>query len=113
MHVTIVQETRKLDEIKILIDYRMTWDALFINTDYDGSNYEGWDFYVQSDTLYSVESDYDYILASGGRNGHPAGIEADDLIPATGITVGRIRKLEPGVIRLYRILPLTKCVILS
>lgn len=70
----------------------VSFDALFINTSFTpGSDYEGWDYYVESissssSAMYSVDEEaYSYKLATRpyaglhGRWGHPAGIVTDDL----------------------------------
>ena len=76
---------------------RQLFDSLFINTDFgDGdTNIEGWDYFVHSggnghagDTsgtvpgegLFEVSDTYNYTFnASGGRVGHPNGIDASSL----------------------------------
>ena len=88
-----------LQLIKIEVSERQVWDSLFINADWNGSDYETWDYYVRDDTLddntdgsfYAVSSEYDYLYATNpggwtGRWGHPAGIEPDDLTSSSGLT---------------------------
>ena len=77
-----------LDKVEIWIENRILWDALFINADWTGaiSDWESWDYYVTDGVLFSVGDDYDYIDATNGRNGHPAGLE-NDLTPICPISV--------------------------
>ena len=78
--------TGYLDKIEINVTDRQTWDTLFINNDYDTSNYEAWDYYVRSGLLYVVDEDnYSYLNATNsggltGRWGHPSGIVDDDYL---------------------------------
>lgn len=68
------------------------WDSLFINTSYDGSNWDAWDFWVEdtaednSDggTMYSINASYAYSLTDNNdypgwivREGNPNGIKDD------------------------------------
>lgn len=88
--VTFDDTTRKLEQVSVIFDERRTkWDSLFINSDWDGtgSDWGSWDYLVRSgdkyhswtNGLYSVDDSYDYTLSTGGRKGHPNGIEYDDM----------------------------------
>lgn len=106
MDVTWNDTTGNLQTIVINLSTttRQLFDSLFINTDYgDGdTDWEGWDYFVHTgganhaadtagtlpgDGLWSVGSTYDYTTtASGGRNGHPNGIDANSLTFVDGMT---------------------------
>jgi hypothetical protein len=84
-----------LDSIVVNMTGRRIWDALFINIDAPGNNYEAWDYYVRDDqidstgaAMFSVTNfnpNTDYILATEGRVGHPIGIEPNVLTPFNGL----------------------------
>ena len=99
--------TEYLASISIDVTDRRIWDALFINTDnFDGTNWQDWDFIVYSSTngnsslvpsgdpipasagLYSVSSGYtyEYVDYSGGRTGHVNGIKNENLTWASGLS---------------------------
>lgn len=102
MTVTYDSENNQLTHVSVFFaDGRLTYDNLFINTNWDGSegDWQSWDYFVRggesstysfdfntlqvvethNNGLYTVNDDYDYQLATVGRVGHPNGISFDDM----------------------------------
>lgn len=100
--MTIVVDGGYLKSISINVVNRLTWDSLFINTNWSGfkADYQSWDFYVRDDfyntntafngdaKIYSVDKVYEYLIVTNPnyRDGHPSGINLD---PGKGL-------LDPG-----------------
>ena len=80
-NIEIGTDDNYLKFVKISIESRRVWDALFINADYT-DNYEAWDYYVHDtkqnntgESFWKVGENYNYLYSPEGRVGHPAGIE--------------------------------------
>jgi hypothetical protein len=85
LEVNTNDDDGSLDTIIISMTNRITWDSLFINSDFNGlyDDWDTWDYYVKDDpsdsgaALYAVSS-YNYTYAApGGREGHANGIDLD------------------------------------
>ncbi|MBU1194551.1 MAG: PEP-CTERM sorting domain-containing protein [Proteobacteria bacterium] len=86
MTVGIDDVTNFLVSVEIHVDNRLLFDNLFINVESNAATWEDWDYmittakYTNISTLYSVADNYEYTtVLSGGRNGHPMGIDTEDL----------------------------------
>jgi len=91
--MTIIVDGGFLKSVSINVVNRITWDTLFINTNYSGyvADYQSWDFYVRDDKfnadpafngtaiIYAVDKVYEYLIVTNPayRDGHPSGINPD------------------------------------
>lgn len=92
MRVTI--SDGMLNRVEIDVKDRLTYDSLFINTDFTGK-FDDWNYYILNDpkagisNLYSVSEDYQYTIFNSvsGREGHPNGIAMDSLTLLSAFSV--------------------------